>query len=187
VNFGAPYSWGGKQTLQIIFSKLTKNTQIGEVKPSNFQDVYAQKNSMCPPNLDEGESRWDYQPGLESPWYWAGVDCSGILEKCCEYAGLVWDWRDVNVIASGDYRGTEGFNDVKAGDILILKRGGSVVHFGVISQKGFNLPTTYMIHSAWFTNYRYNTNTVQKVIETSITEFRSVYNWDIGRLRVSSF
>ena len=142
---------------------------------------------MCPPNLDEGESRWDYKPGLENPWYWAGVDCSGMLEKCCEYAGLIWDWRNVNVIASGDYRGTEGFKDVKAGDILILKRDGGVVHFGIISQKGFNLPTTYMIHSAWFTNYRYNTNTVQKVIETSITEFRSVYNWDIGRLKVNRF
>jgi cell wall-associated NlpC family hydrolase len=182
VNFGAPYTWGGKESLQSISVKLNKNNSVFDRVPEHFQEMVTHKNVMHPVNLDEGESIWDRPKGLESPVYWTGVDCSGLLEQCCYYAGLQWNWRTASVISSGDYRGASSFDQVLPGDVMVLKRNGIVVHFGVISQKGISIPTTSIIHSAWFTNYHYNTNTLQKVTETSLSEFRSVYTWDIVRL-----
>lgn len=182
VDFGAPYTWGGKESLQSISVKLNKNNSVFDRIPDHFQDMITHKSVMHPVNLDEGESIWDRPRGMESPAYWTGVDCSGLLEQCSYYSGLQWNWRTATVIASGDYRGAFSFDQVLPGDVMVLKRSGIVVHFGVISQKGVSIPTTSIIHSAWFTNYQYNTNTLQKVIETSLSEFRSVYTWDIVRL-----
>ncbi len=184
VTFGAPYTWGGKESLQSIAMKLHKNNSLFEGIPAHFQEMIRNQDVMHPVNLDEGESIWDPSRGNENPSYWTGVDCSGLLQQCCYYAGLLWNWRTAPRIASGDYRGTNSFSLVRPGDVMVLKRDGIVVHFGVISKKGVSIPTTYMIHSAWFTNYHYNTNTLQKVVETSLSEFRSVYQWDIVRLSV---
>jgi hypothetical protein len=184
VTFGAPYTWGGKESLQSIAMKLNKNNSLFEGVPAHFQDMINNQENMHPVNLDEGESMWDLSRGNENPSYWTGVDCSGLLQQCCYYAGLLWNWRSAPIVASGDYRGATSFPMVRPGDVMVLKRDGMVVHFGVISKKGVSIPTTYMIHSAWFTNYHYNTNTLQKVVETSLSEFRSVYQWDIVRLSV---
>ncbi len=184
VDFGAPYTWGGKESLQSISTKLNKNNSVFGRVPEHFQEMVTHKNAMHPVNLDEGESIWDRPKGMESPAYWTGVDCSGLLEQCCCYSGLQWNWQTARVIASGDYRGASSFDEVLPGDVMVLKRNGIVVHFGVISQKGISIPTTSIIHSAWFTNYQYNTNTLQKAVETSLSEFRSVYTWDIVRLSI---
>lgn len=185
VTFGAPYTWGGKESLQSIAWKLNKNNSVFDRVPNHFQEMIHHQGKMHPVNLDEGESIWDPSRGNENPSYWTGVDCSGLLQQCCLYAGLQWNWRSAPIIASGDYRGTRSFPTIQPGDVMVLKRDGMVVHFGVISKKGVSIPTTFMIHSAWFTNYHYNTNTLQKVVETSLSEFRSVYKWDIVRLSVN--
>jgi hypothetical protein len=179
VTLGAPYSWGGKQYLQHIHHKILKNGSV-----NHWMEYYAQKSSMHPVNLDADESIWDYRPGPENPQYWTGVDCSGLLEVCCSMAGLIYSWRNAELIASGDYRSCSNFKNIRPGDIFVLKRDGIVVHFGAISRKGPTIATTWIIHSAWFTSFRYNTNALLKVAETSLSEFRSFYTWEIRRYHV---
>jgi len=176
VKLGAPYSWGGKQGLTTIHQKLLRNGAVAW-----WSQYYQRKAYMHPVNLDAFESCFDYIPGPENPQYWAGVDCSGLLEIACELSGLLYSWREASLIASGDYRGSPQFAQIQAGDIFVLKRDGIVVHFGVISRKGPTVSTTSIIHSAWFTSFRYNTNALLKVAETSLGEFRSFYTWEIRR------
>jgi hypothetical protein len=176
VSLGAPYSWGGKQGLTTIHQKLLRNGLVAW-----WSEYYQRKTTMHPVNLDAFESCFDYIPGPENPQYWAGVDCSGLLEICCELSGLSYSWREAKLIATGDYRGSANFAQIQAGDIFVLKRDGIVVHFGAISRKGPTVSTTSIIHSAWFTSFRYNTNALLKVAETSLGEFRSFYTWEIRR------
>ena len=176
VRLGAPYSWGGKQGLTTIHQKLRRNGAVAW-----WSEYYQRKTTMHPVNLDAFESCFDYIPGPENPQYWAGVDCSGLLEIACELSGLVYNWREASLIATGDYRGSANFAHIRTGDIFVLKRDGIVVHFGVISRKGPTVATTSIIHSAWFTSFRYNTNALLKVAETSLGEFRSFYTWEIRR------
>lgn len=177
VDFGAPYSWGGKEFPDEIVNKLKINGTV-----NNWRDYYNTKVKY-PTNLDASESCYDYERGPENPQKWVGVDCSGLVEKCATLSGLIYDYHNSLIISKGDFRGAENFRDVREGDILVLLRDGVIVHFGLISKKGPTIETTYMIHSAWFTSLRYNTNGPLKVIETSIGEFRSLYNWNIIRFK----
>ncbi len=176
VTLGAPYSWGGKQALQQIHSKLLHNG----IK-AYWMEYYQQKEKNHPVNLDADESCFDPRPGPENPSYWTGIDCSGLLEISSYWAGLRYDWREADLISTGDYRSASHFMKIQAGDIFILRRDGIVVHFGIISRKGPTIATTWIIHSAWFTSFRYNTNALLKVAETSMGEFRSFYTWEIRR------
>lgn len=175
VNFGAPYSWGGKDFPENIASKIKAN---GDAK--NWREYYNDKTKH-PTNLDACESIYDFKKGPENPTKWTGVDCSGLVEKSSYLAGLEYDYKNAPKISKGDFRGAESFTNVKEGDIFVLLRDNTIVHFGIISKKGPTTNTTFMIHSAWFTSLRYNTNGPLKVIETSIGEFRSLYSWEIIR------
>ncbi len=181
VDLGAPYSWGGKQSLTTIHQKILKNGPV-----DHWMEYYYNKDVMHPVNLDAYESCFDYIPGPENPIYWAGVDCSGLLEICSHMAGLLYSWRDAKVISKGDYRSASNFFDIRPGDIFILLRNGIVVHFGVVSKVGSTISSSYIIHSAWFTSYRYNTNALLKVAETSMAEFSSCYTWEIRRYHVQN-
>ena len=175
VEFGAPYSWGGKDFPDDILSKLNSNGKV-----SLWQDYYNDK-SKHPTNLDALESCYDLSKGPENPYNWTGVDCSGLIEKCAELSGLIYDYHNSPIISEGDFRGAKNFSNVEEGDVLVLLRDNNICHFGMISRKGLTVEKTYMIHSAWFTSLRYNTNSILKVIETSIGEFRSLYSWEIIR------
>ena len=175
VEFGAPYSWGGKDFPDVIAQKIKENGKV-----SLWQDYYNDKTKH-PTNLDALESCYDSSRGPENPYNWTGVDCSGLIEKCADLSGLIYDYHNSPIISNGDFRGAKNFLNVKEGDVLVLLRDNSICHFGLISRKGMTIDTTYMIQSAWFTSLRYNTNSILKVIETSIGEFRSLYSWEIIR------
>jgi hypothetical protein len=176
VSFGAPYSWGGKDFPENIASKIKANGSV-----QTWREYYNDKTKH-PTNLDANESMYDFKKGPENPSKWAGVDCSGLVEKSSYLAGLVYDYKNAPPkISKGDFRGAKNFTSVKEGDIFVLLRDNTIVHFGIISKKGPTINTTFMIHSAWFTSLRYNTNGPLKVIETSIGEFSSLYSWEIIR------
>jgi len=174
---GAPYVWGGKQSLQEIVRKL-------KAYPSDqsWLSIRLQFPEGAGVNLDEGESAWDTPKGSEYPPQWCGLDCSGLVEQCARYAGLRYDWPHAPRIATGTYQGIDHYENLQPGDVVMILKRGILVHFGIVSKKGYSVRTTKIIHTVWFTNYRLHHNSVLKTIETSLAELSNLYEYQFIRL-----
>lgn len=175
---GAPYVWGGKQSLEDIVKKLRQHPS-----DQSWLSVRAHYPNLSQVNLDEGESAWDNPKGSEIPSQWCGLDCSGLVEQCARYAGLQYNWRQAPVIASGTCHGIDHFEDLQAGDVVMVFKRGILVHFAILSNKGYSVQSSRIIHTVWFTNYHLHHNSILKTIETSLAELSNGYEYQFIRLK----
>lgn len=175
---GAPYVWGGKQSLEEIIKKLKQHPP-----DQSWLSVRTHFPNVSQVNLDEGESAWDTPRGSEIPSSWCGLDCSGLVEQCARYAGLQFNWRQATVIASGTCHGIDHFEDLQAGDVLMVIKRGILVHFAILSHKGHSVQSSRIIHTVWFTNYRLHHNSILKTMETSLAELSNLYEYQFIRLK----
>jgi len=174
---GAPYVWGGKQSLEEIIKKLRQH-------PPNqsWLSIRSQFSVSSQVNLDEGESAWDTPKGTEIPSQWCGLDCSGLVEQCARYAGLTYNWRQAPLIATGTSHGIDHFENLQPGDVLMVFKKGILVHFAILSYKGNSVQTSRIVHTVWFTNYRLHHNSILKTMETSLGELSNLYEYQFVRL-----
>jgi len=153
-NMGIIYSFGNKDSIELFNNKLSKSPSA-----KNWAE-YLYKTGL---DYDEYYGK----DAEKKPWrYWAGIDCTGLIQRCANAAGYTKVDTLQDISNSEPYHVKGEINDFKpysylvtssnnldydlieAGDIIHFPTvSGPVQHFAIVCQKGYSLDEILVIHA----------------------------------------
>ncbi len=160
--YGVAYSFGNKDTPEDFFNKISS-----ALNPQNNVDCKWGKYKAYKPGLHSDEY-WYYRNNITS-WVdslkkWAGIDCSGLVQRCA-YAAKPGSAIDIPYIGGFNEFGGElsisqlknrttvinhnNWNEIWNGDIVFYPS-----HVVIISDKGTSQDDAYVIHSCGAFGFR---------------------------------
>lgn len=155
---GVAYSWANKDTTAHFGQKLSENTSAGvsnTVWTNQFNFTGGTyNNNPYSPNISTvkkyglglyGTTSWAGGPAYNNPTKWAGIDCSGLVQRAQYYAGY-----DIANIGNGAFNtwGNEvpaswwantsrcdpvSFGNIKIGDVVTYPATGEATHVMLVS------------------------------------------------------
>ncbi len=182
---GVAYSYGNKDTYGHF------NTKINASGFTYCPDYWYEYTNHYKPGLHTTEIDWSSSKSWGYPLKWAGIDCSGLVQRCAYKAGYkdipnigdgkINEWG--GYISSGDFPGYSdyicnqkgSYTNVKVGDIVLYP--GHIVLVSDVSEaiQKTNINKVLIIQAnggPWW---------VRKVTESEITE--PGYSFTIRRLK----
>ena len=176
-NPGVAYSWGNKDTVGHFWQKLNQNSSAGvnsSVWTNQFTFTGGTYNgNPSSPNISTvrkfglglyGTLSWSGGPSYNNPFLWAGVDCSGLVQRAQYTANY-----NINNIGNGQFNtlGNEvaadwwantsrcysiSLSDVNVGDVVTFRNSSdSITHVMIVSHVPYTATPTrnnvYIIHA----------------------------------------
>jgi hypothetical protein len=178
---GIIYGFGNKDDINMYVNYKMKKNNDKVPKPRKWADyIYKTGLDITEYNGSDPEKK---------PWrYWAGIDCSGLVQRCANITGYSRIPLLTNQTGSEPYRvdgaindfynsyysdqittnvgQTPNFNLIQEGDVIGILSGSTYVHWVFVSIKGGNAYNTWVIHA-----YGGGTDASEwKVIETTLSK-----------------